>query len=405
MQYFCGINHMPFRHIIQEYRSAYSGLSRDSWLLAVVMLINRSGAMVLPFMSLYVTRELHFSLTEAGLLVSLFGAGSIAGALTGGALVDRFGVFKIQVLSLTAAGIGFFCLIPLQTFQSLAIGLFTVTFFSDMFRPANASSVAVYSPPESVARAFSLNRMAANLGFAIGPALGGLLTVIDFRLIFVADGLTSLVAAFVFYRAFRHRQPAPAPGRPPLIGPAYRDAVYWGFILLVIIFAVAFFQLFSTMPLFFRTEAHLTEPMIGGLLALNGFLVFLFEMVLVNRLEGSGKDHLLIPGGIFLLILAFLFLLPPPVWVFLLLSVILLSFAEMLAMPFMAAWITKRAGGNGLGSYMALYTMAYGVSLILAPLAGTTLADQAGFHSLWIACSILLIPLLFLFYRLPGLRR
>ena len=45
------------RGIARTYRAAYSGLPRDLWLLSLVLLVNRAGGMVLPFIALYLTRE------------------------------------------------------------------------------------------------------------------------------------------------------------------------------------------------------------------------------------------------------------------------------------------------------------------------------------------------------------
>jgi predicted MFS family arabinose efflux permease len=77
--------------IINTYRVSFTGLSRETWLLSMVMLINRSGYMAIPFMSLYVTQSLHQSAEGAGLIITLFGIGSIIGSSTGGKFTDLFG--------------------------------------------------------------------------------------------------------------------------------------------------------------------------------------------------------------------------------------------------------------------------------------------------------------------------
>jgi predicted MFS family arabinose efflux permease len=46
---------------------------------------------------------------------------------------------------------------------------------ADMFRPAMFVSLATYSKPENRTRSLTLVRLAVNLGFAAGPALGGLI--------------------------------------------------------------------------------------------------------------------------------------------------------------------------------------------------------------------------------------
>ena len=56
--------------IIRLYRAAFRGLPREVWLLAFVALVNRSGSMVLPFFSLYLTRERGMGVVQAGTVLS-----------------------------------------------------------------------------------------------------------------------------------------------------------------------------------------------------------------------------------------------------------------------------------------------------------------------------------------------
>ena len=192
------------KRLIQLYKDAFGGLSRPAWVLSAVMLINRSGTMVLPFLSIYLTSSLDFDLKQAGVIIACFGMGSMAGSFLGGWLTDKFGHFPIQVLSLFVGGIMFMVLAAIEGYWHLAIGIFLLSTVSESFRPANASSVSFYAKSENVSRAFSLNRMAINLGFSIGPAIGGLLAAISFKFLFLADGLTCMAAAVFFYLYFRN---------------------------------------------------------------------------------------------------------------------------------------------------------------------------------------------------------
>src|SRR5690606_21040110 len=136
-------------------------------------------------------------------------------------------------------------------------------------------------------RVFSLNRMTINLGFSIGPAMGGLLAAISFQLLFIVDGLTSIGAGILFYFFFRKRQIRSALRKEQnlqnkhLKKSPYKDWRYILFVVMVMGYAITFFQLFMTLPLYYRDVYGLSEQAIGGLLALNGLIVFAIEMVLV----------------------------------------------------------------------------------------------------------------------------
>src|SRR3569623_1712774 len=111
---------------VQLYKKAYSGLSRNSWYLCLVMFINRSGTMVIPFMTIYCRHELHFSVSQATLVMAAFGAGSILGAFIGGRITDKIGFYYVQVMALLIGGVFFMILGYQQTFISVSLGSFVL---------------------------------------------------------------------------------------------------------------------------------------------------------------------------------------------------------------------------------------------------------------------------------------
>ncbi|MGN6640753.1 MAG: MFS transporter, partial [Mucilaginibacter sp.] len=134
---------------IQLYKKAYSGLSRNSWYLCLVMFINRSGTMVIPFMTIYCAKELHFTLQQAGYIMGLFGAGSIVGAFFGGRITDKYGFYYVQIMALLLGGILFILLGFQRTFLTLGISSFVLNVCNDSFRPANSTAIAYYSTDEN----------------------------------------------------------------------------------------------------------------------------------------------------------------------------------------------------------------------------------------------------------------
>ncbi|MBM3414917.1 MAG: MFS transporter [Bacteroidetes bacterium] len=94
----------------RTYRNAYSGISRETWLLSLIILINRSGTMVVPFMTLYLTQKMGYTVGEAGIVFGLFGAGAFSGAWLGGKLTDKIGFYPVQLITLTGGGILFIIL-------------------------------------------------------------------------------------------------------------------------------------------------------------------------------------------------------------------------------------------------------------------------------------------------------
>ncbi|WP_276498119.1 MFS transporter [Pontibacter litorisediminis] len=377
------------KRVFLLYRNAFGGLSRPAWMMSLVMLINRSGAMVTPFLSVYLTEVLGYTLRETGIVLSMYGLGAVCGAFLGGWLTDKIGHFKVQFLSLTVGGSLYFFLLTLRQLEAMMAGVFILSLVNDMLRPANASSIASYARPENVTRAFSLNRMAINLGFSIGPALGGLLAALSYRWLFIADGFTCIMAGLFFFFYFRNQQghtppQASASAAPmPKTRSPYRDRYYLLFAVLCSLFAMIFFQLLSTLPLYYRQVYALPEGKIGLLLGLNGLIVFLLEMIVVYLIGERVRKAWLIATGILVLGFSFVLLNLTQHLSILFVAMLLLSIAEILAMPFMATITVERSGPANRGAYMGLYTISYAAAHVVAPYLGTTLASKYGFDTLW----------------------
>ena len=180
------------------YKNAYSGLSHSTWLLSLIMLINRSGTMVVPFMTLYLTSpKMGYSVGQAGIVFGLFGLGAFCGAYIGGKLTDKIGYYPVQLITLTGGGILFILLGQMKTYSLICLFTFLVSFVGEAFRPANSTAIAFYSKEENRTRSYALNRLAINIGWALGSAIGGILAKINYELLFWVDGITNIIAAVV----------------------------------------------------------------------------------------------------------------------------------------------------------------------------------------------------------------
>src|SRR4030095_14098019 len=185
-----------FRTTVATYRNAYSGLSHSTWLLSLIMLINRSGTMVVPFMTLYLTSPaMGYSIGQAGIVFGLFGVGAFCGAYFGGKLTDKIGYYPVQLITLTGGGILFILLGQMKTYPLICLFTFLLSFVNEAFRPANSKAIAFYSKQENRTRSYSLNRLAINIGWAVGGGIGGILAHINYELLFWVDGCTNLAAA------------------------------------------------------------------------------------------------------------------------------------------------------------------------------------------------------------------
>jgi predicted MFS family arabinose efflux permease len=381
------------RSILSAYRNAFSGLNRATWLLCSATLVNRSGTMVLPFLTLYLTRERGFTITQAGQALAAYGIGGIFGSYLGGWLCDRLDARRVMVASLALTGAGFFRLGHLRTRPAILLTMGCLSLVGEAFRPASATALAAASPPEMRARAFALSRLAINLGMTLGPTIGGFLALYDYGWLFVADGGTCVLAAVLLWASFREelRVTAPRPAAAAGGGMSpWRDGPFLALLFLLFLLGTAFFQLLSTFPLTMRDLYHFSEARIGLALAINTVIIVAFEMVLVHRL--SGRDPLRLLGLGSFLVCAGLGILPFGVslgFLYVALSVGIWTLGEMLTLPLVAGVIANHADEANRGRYMGLFTIAFEGASVAAPLCGTWVYQRFGPRFLWNAVGLL----------------
>ncbi|GAC1425131.1 MAG: MFS transporter [Flavisolibacter sp.] len=341
--------------------------------------------MVIPFLTVYLVHK-GYTIGAAGYVMAAFGSGAIVGSYTGGRLSDKFGFFYIQLFSLLLNGILFIVLGKMQSLTQIAICIFILSSVGEAFRPANATAIAAYSNENNRTRCYSLNRLAVNLGWSIGPAVGGILASIHYSLLFWADGLTCVAASILLFIVMSPLKPGNLQinTKPPdkKIS-AYRDKFFLKGMFFILLISICFFQFFSIIPLYYKNIIHLNEAIIGLILAGNGLFIVLFEMVLVYKLENKKSVFLYISIGSFLIGLSFFALEIAPLFVVAIFSMLLLTLGEMFLFPFMNNFWVSRSSELTRGQYAALYNICFAIGNVVAPTLSALIITQFGFNLLW----------------------
>jgi predicted MFS family arabinose efflux permease len=364
------------------------GLPREVWLLFATNLINRAGMMVLPFLVLYLTRELGFSLARAGSMLAVYGASAIVFGPIGGRLSDRIGALPVMRASLIASGL-VLLLFPLaKSFASVATMTVLWAGCAEMFRPASLAAITHVVAPEQRRQAFALNRLAINLGMSIGPALGGFLATVSFHAMFAVDAVTTLLAGTLLavtpWRAFSGVN-SEAPNRQgPRIGPAtiLHDGRFLVFLAGVILVGIVFFQHESALPLYLVQYLHLSPAFYGMLFTINTLLIVGLEVPIITATAHWPNRRSLIIGC-FLFAIGFgaLGVIASPAGV--IATVVIWTFGEMLLFPAMSAHMAEIAPENRRGAYMGAYSMSLSISLTIGPWMGTQLLALLGPVRVW----------------------
>jgi MFS family permease len=365
------------------------GLPRESWILAAASLINRAGTMVLPFLMLYLTRELGFTPPQAGLMLGIYGVTALLCAPLNGFLADRFGVLRVMKLSLVSSGFSLWLIPIAKTKWQVLVAVVVLAITSEAFRPANLAMVSDLAGPQLRKQGFALNRLSVNLGMSIGPALGGFLADVSFRSLFWVDGATSLAAGAVLWMTpFRTpvAEPHPHPGHAPVASRLVfhdRRLLYFLFAMLPIL--IVFFQHTGTMPLYMVQELGMSAAIFGLMFTINTLLIVLLE-VRINSATAHWSHRRALALGAFLIGTGFGALALARDIPAVIATVVIWTAGEMIFLPTASAFVSEIAPRGRQGEYMGYYTMSFGLAYAIGPWLGSVVMQRYGSQTLWLGC-------------------
>jgi predicted MFS family arabinose efflux permease len=382
-------------------------LPRGVWVLFATTLVNRAGTMALPFLVLYLTRDLGFKAGSAAFVLGLYGAGALVSSALSGRLSDVLGPMKLIRDSLFLTGAILFAFPLARTFPAVVIMTLALSIASEAVRPASMAVVADLVKPGQRKAAFALTRLAINLGMSVGPALGGYLATFSFRSIFLVNGSSSILAGtlllFALRRAPIHRGGAEVEPDGPTALPskrAWTDPRLLFFIAAVFPVGIVFFQHMSSMALYLVRDLRLSPIDYGLFFTINTLLIVALE-VPINSATAHWPHRRTLALGAFLSgagfgALAF-------AWNFwsVAVTVVIWTFGEMFFFPGMAAYVTDIAPASRRGEYMGLAGMSMNLGFAVGPWAGTAVLDRFGGKTLWLGAFALGLVATAMMMRLP----
>lgn len=372
--------------------SLVEGLPPTYWLIWTGTLINRLGGFVIPFLTLYLTTQRAIPVSQAALMVSLFGAGSFLAQLSGGELTDRLGRRPVMLMSFFITPIFMIILGLARDLVLISVATLIVGFFTDLYRPAVGAAIADLVPAESRTRAYGYNYWAINLGAAIAPILAGLMAQYDYLILFIADALTTAVFGFIVLFGIRETRPAEAHHAAHLpiserISQLRRAPILLIFSLITLFFGVIYTQAYVSLPLDMQSHG-LGPDQYGTAIAVNGFLIILVTIPVSNmarkwpRFETMAVAAILLGLGYGFTTLASNF----PLFA---LSVAIWTLGEIAGTSVGPTIIADLSPIDLRGLYQGIFGAAWGLSYFLGPLAGGWVYENLGANTLWISCLIM----------------
>jgi len=353
------------------------------WLLIFGMFVNRLGAFVLPFLSLYLREHERLGASGASWVLGSWGVGTVASALLGGQLTDRWGRRPTMLASLLGGALVLAALAVSHALPLLCVFAFTLGLVAELYRPAVAAAISDLAPPEHRARAFAALMWSYNLGFAVSPVLAGWIAhSFGYPWLFVGDAATMLAGALVIGLGFRESRPEPAHahahGAFDGIATALADRRFRPMLIAALAVGAVMIQFASTLGPLMDADGIDVEHY-GRIVAVNGLLIVLTQPWLVPLAERAGRafavpiSALLFCGGFALHGFAnsqIEHVLALCVW----------TAGEVALFPMCNAIVADLSPIHLRGRYQGLYWMAWASANVYGPPLGLNTLDRFGPH-------------------------
>lgn len=345
-----------------------------AWFMTVGVFVNRFGSFVILFLALYLTRQLHFSATEAGTGVAAYGVGEVLAGGAGGDLADRIGRRNTIALSMLGSAASLIALSQASSFRAIVALAFVIGLTSEMYRPACAALAIDLVPEGGRITVFAVLRLASNLGFAAGSALAGFFADHSFLWLFLADAASSALFAIIAVLALPadsgHRAEegeGPKPGYLALVS----DRAFLLLLVSAAFITFVYYQELVGVPLHVRAVG-LSNADFGLLLTFNGGLVVLLELPLSSITMRLPPRQMLALG--FLLVgVGFGLTGAAKSMPMLLATVAIWSAGEMIGAPVSYAYVADIAPKHMRGRYQGIFGLAWGSGAVTGPALGAFL--------------------------------
>lgn len=387
---------MSLRKPLERIRNIYAEYPRQFWVLILGTFIDRvGGALMFPFLTLYITRKFDVGMTEVGVIFGLFSIASVVGSMFGGALTDRLGrkgmfIFGLVASALTSLLMGLVNDIEFFFASALFVGL-----FANAGGPAQQAMVADLLPEEKRAQGFGILRVVANLAVTIGPAIGGLLAARSYMLLFICDAVASLITAGIVILAIRETRPAPREGEleqtmAQTFGgyrDVLRDTTFVLFIGACILMTLVYMQMNTTLAVYLRDSCSVSAQGFGYIISLNAAMVVLFQFYVTRRIARY-RPLILMAVGALLYAIGFSMYGMVSAYIFFLVAMVIITTGEMMTAPTSQALAAQFAPEDMRGRYMAVFGFSWVIPMAVGPLLAGLIMDNSDPRWVWYAAGL-----------------
>lgn len=364
------------------------------WWLWTATLVNRFGLFVMPFLSLYLAVERGYSATYAGLVISLYGLGGIAGSLIGGSLSDRWGRRPTLLTGQLGAAVFTLALGLAEQPVTIAACVTVLGVALKVSQPAIGAMLADLVPEESRPRSYSLNYWALNLGFSVSALSAGTLAAFGYPTLFVVDAASTLLCAvLVFWRipetlpAKLRTEPSEEAAPRTSLAAVVRDRRFMCLAGLNLLVVTVFTQRHLALPLSIA-ESGLSTADYGIVAGVNGVMIVTLQLAVTRFTQHRPAGWVLACGALLIALSSVLNGHAGTVLLYCCAAVVY-TLGEIAYVPTSEAQVPAMAPEHARGRYEGVMVLTWAVGGFVAPLTSGLIIDAHGTDTLWAGCAVI----------------
>lgn len=383
--------------MLKKLRSTIKEYPRNFWILIGALFIDRvGGALIFPFLSLYITSKFNVGMTEVGAIFAVHSISAFFGNIAGGVLTDKFGrrlmlIVGLVLSALVSLGMGF-----VEDWEMFYLLAFLTGSVSSIGGPAVQAMLADILPVKQRPDGFGILRIAVNLAVTIGPAVGGILAGIDYLLLFVIDFVVSMITALIVYFALPETKPDTPEGKMEenllqSFG-SYRNVftnkIFLAFLFLTTCTAIVYMQMNTTLPVFLRDVHDISPQGFGYILSLNAAIVVLFQIFVTKQVKKHHQLVVMMIGNLLYALGFSMYGYTDVYWMFVV-AIVIITIGEMVVAPIVMTLVANIAPEDMRGRYMAAFHLGWGIATSIGPFAAGVIMDNYEPNWVWYAGGII----------------
>lgn len=390
----------------------YRGMPRDIYIIFISRIVNALGCFVMPLITIIMTERIGLSREMTGLFITIAGFIFIPASALGGKLADTIGRKRVIVVFDFLAAVLYIACGFITPSMNMIYVLMAASAFMVMAGPAHDSLIADLTTPENRTGAYALAYMGWNIGFAVGPAVGGLLYKLNLSLVFIGDGLTALMSLAlitVFIKETIHRTREEITDKSRALEKREEGSIFSVLFkrpILIYFALIAFGYNFTYSQWSFMMPMHSMEKFgsmgaqyYGVMASFNGLVVMLCTPFITKLSDKTKVIRRMVYGGLLYAIgfgmLGLLNSLP-----FFFISVFIFTLGEIILSISVTPFIANHTPASHRGRMNAVIPIILGMGHTLGPVGMGKLLTYVSIEYAWLGVGAFTVVSSFLMYLL-----